>query len=362
MRTDFFRIFLTGSRAQALKYWLIVALLALTLCGGTLQLTTANAEAIKAPIAVVDEAATKETFTHYGKTREYRIFVPSGYNPAKPIPVVLIFHGYLSTDSLMPKMTGFNALAEKENFIAVYPEMTENRWLENVTPNDSSDEDVTFTRALIARLKKQFTVDPQRIFANGFSDGGFFTQRLACEMSTEIAAFSTVAATISESTSQTCQPRRPVPIQMFNGSKDPVVLWRGQFRRVRYAFRGAEILSVPQTITFWRHKNACHDAPYSEISLALAPKKEGVTITHYYGCKPGGSLEQVVIYGGGHTWPGSTQPESTIRLPFGRFFIGAQTKNPDASTMIWEFFKAHPLPLTSMPDFLSPPTMDDDRT
>lgn len=70
-------------------------------------------------------AATRSTTTVHsytqpgGLTRGYRLYVPAGLKPNRPVMVVL--HGCNQTAAEAEIATGFDALADKERFAVVYP-------------------------------------------------------------------------------------------------------------------------------------------------------------------------------------------------------------------------------------------------
>ena len=77
-------------------------------------------------------------------------------------------------------------------------------------------DDVGFIREVIARMERQASVDPGRIFATGMSNGAMMSWRLACELS-EIRAIAPVAGTDN---TPACKPSRPVPVIEFHALDD----------------------------------------------------------------------------------------------------------------------------------------------
>lgn len=281
---------------------------------------------------------------HQDKQRRYLLYTPSTYRPTEKTPLILAFHGYKGSSFQMMQMTGLNELAEKEGFLVLYPNAIRTQWYTASGPSDMKDEDVTFIKALLQKIQGERNIDPQRIYATGFSNGGFFTQRLACEMSDQIAAFATVAATIGVPLTETCHPSRPIPIQIINGTDDPIILWKGQIRRVKYAFRDAKITSVPQAVHFWQQQNMCSPFPKEKLVVHTALNQTGAQLSEYPNCKSPSAVEQVILYKGGHTWPGST-----YKVPIEHLIVGRQSMDIDANQVIWDFFKAHPLPQVASP-------------
>jgi len=58
---------------------------------------------------------------HPGGKRNYRLFVPTSYNPSTPTPLVLDFHGFYDTAVSEAKEDGLTMAAEQEGFIVAYP-------------------------------------------------------------------------------------------------------------------------------------------------------------------------------------------------------------------------------------------------
>jgi polyhydroxybutyrate depolymerase len=278
---------------------------------------------------------SKQQFPHQGLLRQLYLYQPRGYATTHPVPLVLIFHGYRSSGLDMIKLTAFNQLADQKGFLAVYPEAITDRWHTNSSPQDKTQVDVSFVHALIEQLKQTYSIDPKRIYAVGMSNGGFFTQRLACELPDQITAFASVAATIGVQEKESCHPTQIAPILMINGSQDPVVTWQGQIHRVRHAFRDSTITSVPQAIDFWRQQHHCDPTPQSQLLPNLyTTDHTRVKRVRYANCVPQGSVEQLIILGGGHTWPGSNQNTLLSHL-----LLGRNNQDISATQEIWRFFE-----------------------
>ena len=269
-----------------------------------------------------------------GLDRSYLLYTPLSYNPEKPMPVVIGFHGGTTTAQKFSQTTKFNQLAAQEGFIVVYPQGIDKNW------NDGRDvaglpsqDDVAFVSAVIDDIKKIRNIDSHRIYATGISNGGFFTQRLACQLSDKIAAFASVASTLAQPMSTRCNPNNPVSILLINSPDDKFVPWQGG-RMTRGL--GGYILSVPDTVRFWQQKNSC--SPQPDVQSVNNNKNDGtsIRISRYAQCKNGSEVILTTIYRGGHAWPsGLGQPQ---------WLVGRTSQKIDGSSYIWNFFKRHTLP------------------
>jgi polyhydroxybutyrate depolymerase len=80
---------------------------------------------------------------------------------------------------------------------------------------------------LIEELSASIDIDPDRIYATGFSNGAIMVYRLACELSDQLAAIGPVSATQILDDEQACHPGRSVPVIHFHGTADRLNPYEG---------------------------------------------------------------------------------------------------------------------------------------
>ncbi len=260
-------------------------------------------------------------------TRSYLLHVPENL-PHQPAPLVLVFHGGGGHASNMPRFTKFDNLADANGFIVAYPESFNKSWSD--TRGLSPADDVGFIRVLIAHLSKTLNLDPRRIYATGISNGGFFSQRLACELTGQFAAVASVAATMPDTLVPVCKPSRPISVMFMHGTKDPLVhIDGGAILRDR-----GRNVSLAEASSFWRKWDQTSSKP--DTQDIPDQSHDGTTVRRdtYGGGKQGTEVVVYTIAGGGHTWPGGAQ-----YLP--AMFVGKASKNLDATAAIWKFFAQH---------------------
>jgi polyhydroxybutyrate depolymerase len=197
----------------------------------------------------------------------------------------------------------------------------------------SPADDIAFVRALILNLDSSLPIDPKAIYATGISNGGFFSNRLACDLSDKIAAIASVAATMPETLLPVCNPSRPISVMYVHGKNDRIVhIEGGAVMRNR-----GSALSLAQAAKFWREWD--HTASNPQITELPDQVHDGTSIRRetYAGGAQGTEVVVYVIDGGGHTWPGASQ-----YLPV--FMVGKASQNMDATKVIWEFFQKHRRP------------------
>jgi len=87
--------------------------------------------------------------------------------------------------------------------------------------------------------------------------------------------------------------------------------------------------SIPEWTANWARRNRCGPNP---VESAAAPD---VTRLEYTDCADEASVMLYTIKGGGHTWPGGT--------PMPEWLVGPTTRSIDATSVMWAFFREHPL-------------------
>jgi len=298
------------------------------------------------PVGNPQDSIAKDTLNSSislgGLERTYLLYIPSSYEPTKPIPVVFLFHGGGGTGQGMERLTlgGLNRIADREGFIIVYPDGIEKHWndgrgLQAYRAHRENIDDVGFISALIDHLIRTLNVDATRIYAAGISNGGQFSQRLACELSDRIAAIGVVAIQLPEHLPSSCAPKRPVSVLMMPGTEDPLVPWEGGEIGFKRGRKFGRVLSVSESIRFWTMKNKCPSSPMITYEPDRDPKDGTRVRRESYGpCSQETETLLYAIEGGGHTWPGGDQ-----YLP--AWMIGRTSRDIDAHEVIWEFFKRH---------------------
>ncbi|MCC6801880.1 MAG: alpha/beta fold hydrolase [Anaerolineae bacterium] len=256
--------------------------------------------------------------------RVYQVYIPERYN-GDPTPLVIVMHGAGGDGASTESLTGFDALADRENFVVVYPDGINNAWNDNRpgNPRISVVDDVRFLDNIIVFMERSLNIDPLRVYATGYSMGGMMSYRAGCELPRRFAAVASVASTMPLYLLENCDSTLPIPVLVVQGTDDPVIPWTG----IPNAY-----LSAAQTIGFWRDHNACAEDFAIEVLPDSAPDDYTVVMRQ----QMNGCAADVMLYGvyfGGHTWPG--HPISV------NFNLGLTTQDIDATELIWAFFSSH---------------------
>lgn len=236
--------------------------------------------------------------------RPFDVFVPTGYDPATPMPLMLMLHGYTGTGDRQESYVQFEPLAESRGFLYVTPDGTEDRsgaqfW--NATDaccafgNDPPD-DAAYLMSIIEEVSAEYSVDPKAIFLAGHSNGGFMSYRMACEHADTIAGIASLAgATFADPAD--CSPTEPVSVLQIHGTNDDVISYNGG------ALLGNTYPSAQETVAFWATHNGCGATPsIAPDVLDLDRSIDGAEsdTQAFGGCEQGAQVELWTIDAGSH--------------------------------------------------------------
>jgi polyhydroxybutyrate depolymerase len=273
-----------------------------------------------------------------GRERCYLLYVPPGYDPGKPVPVVFSLHGFASNPKEQQKYSRWERLADVEGFLVVYPKgsSTPLRWNEGPGTRIETVDDAQFVRDMIADLSAIATVDPARTYVTGFSNGGSMAYQLGCRLADRVAAVGVVAGVGPEPPGG-CNPTRPMPLIAFVGASDPLAGGLGAPTWLIDLMLNVSVeIMAPspaseQVIAEQAERNECSPTPETIPASGTVPGE--VHGIRYTGCQDNAEVILYTIDGGGHGWPGGPS------IPL----LGEASGAIDASVVMWAFFKEHPL-------------------
>jgi polyhydroxybutyrate depolymerase len=175
-----------------------------------------------------------------GKTRRYLLVEPSAFVPAKKYPVVLVMHGDGGEASGFHQGYSFER-ASGDDAILAYPDGLGFTWdLETLSDN----RDVKLAEAIFDELAKRFPVDRSRLFATGYSSGGFLANVIACQRNGLLRAIASNAGGAPYKQAQTwpngyakCPGQAPTAMLALHGEDDyGVTLSSGRFSAEYWAY------------------------------------------------------------------------------------------------------------------------------
>jgi polyhydroxybutyrate depolymerase len=266
------------------------------------------------------------TIMSSGLAREYLLHVPTNYDRTKPTPLVISLHGGALWPAAQRRIDRWDRVADAHGFILVYPSGVSGRgpraWSAGREPGLTRD--VRFISDLIDTLRAAYLIDTARIYASGLSNGGGMAFALSCRLSERIAAIGVVSTAIFLPWSG-CGAGRAVPLVVFQGTADRAIPYHGGTSWV-----APDVFpDVPAWTARWAVRNRCDLTP---VERGVAP--DVVRIEHP-DCAGHSAVVLYRIEGGGHTWPGGE--------PLAEWFVGRTSQGIDATGVMWQFFREHPL-------------------
>jgi len=271
-------------------------------------------------------AQVNQSFVFDGLVRTYVVYLPQSYQAGDHLPLMIALHGLTQSGNSMMGFSNFNAVADTGNFIVVYPDGVGNAWNVGFSGGSTAD-DVGFISALIDTLAAHYQINTERVYACGFSNGGFLSYRLACELTHRIAAIGPVAGTMTDGSAAGCQPEFPIPVLHIHGTADIVVSYNGGFGNQ----------SVNQVLDLWNGFDGCPADPVIVNLPDIVAEGSTVQRLTWSPCLQGVQIQHLKVINGGHTWPGSV----------GTTGFGNTNRDINASSEIWNFVKQYSLPHVS---------------
>lgn len=267
------------------------------------------------------------TFRHDGLERSYRLYVPEGLSRFPgPRPLVLVLHGGGGSSREVRYATRgrFDALAEENGFLVLYPDAVRRVW--DTGSGEISyglrprRDDHGFLAALIAAVTRDHPVDRSRVFATGVSRGGMMAYALACDTPGLLRAIAPVAMPLPAAEARDCASGAPLGVLLIHGRADPYVPYGGGAINLGKRDRD-RVLSTEETMAVFARRNGCDGM--------VAERVGSVERRSLTGCAVPTGFDSVG--GGGHGWPGGRKA-----LPGGR--AGPVNTDISAPDEIWSFF------------------------
>jgi polyhydroxybutyrate depolymerase len=246
-----------------------------------------------------------------GGARPVTVRVPTGYDPGKPAPLVMMLHGYGSANILTETYFGMSTLADEHGFFYVAPNGTfdssDHRFW-NATDaccdmDHTGIDDVGYLTSLIADVRATYNIDPARIYVMGHSNGGFMSHRLACDHAEIFAAIASYAGAVWSDPTK-CQPSAPVGVLQVHGTADTEVLYDGNLPEAGPPPAGV-YPGAKQTVATWAQKNGCGGS-LTDTGAPTHVDVDGTgnetNVARYSGCTANGAAELWTVNGAPHVF------------------------------------------------------------
>ena len=252
--------------------------------------------------------------------------------PGQPLPVLFAFHGGGGNASSAANLYGLVEEAERRGYLAIFPEGSgvlggpPTFMLETWNGGsccgyamENGVDDVQFFADALAKVGTLWTVDADRVFLTGMSNGAMMSYRIAAERPELVRAIAPVAGSFEAPG----PPRGPVSVFAFHGLLDGNV-----------PFQGGVGTGPSQTDFNSQLDSLLPFLAAASATLLPAP----VVIGQAQIFVAPGSGDAHVLYAllldGGHTWPGSAGSPLNPAEPV--------HQDVSATELMFDFFELHP--------------------
>ncbi|MDC3309081.1 prolyl oligopeptidase family serine peptidase, partial [Crocinitomicaceae bacterium] len=241
-----------------------------------------------------------------GIQREYIYYHPGSAPPN--CPLVFVCHGYTGSAEGIMNYSEFNQLADQYGFAVCYPQGIEDgggNTFFNVGydfQNNETVDDVAYLQNLNSYFQNAYSLDADKVFCTGMSNGGDLCYMLACQASETFRGVAPIAGMIMQDIMDDCNPTSEVSILEVHGTQDNVTYFDGDPNNID---GWGAYPSIPETITFFN--NLFGLQLISTEDFPNINTNDGSTVSsEKYGSS--NSCTEVWLYtvsGGGHDWPGA---------------------------------------------------------
>lgn len=288
---------------------------------------------VSAPANAIGTRSERSLVTPDGRTRRYRIYVPSVIPSGTSVPLVIALHGGLGTSSQFEASSGLNGFAESNGFIAVYPDGIGNQpdgsgfqtWNGGYCCGPAatqSIDDITFIRNVVTDLRNSLPVNSSRVYALGHSNGGILSYRIACEMSDVVAAIGVQAGS---NVVTDCRPALPVSVFHLHGTSDtnvPINGGKGSGLSTTVFVSARSAVDAMATV------DGCNVAS----PRSLITSNSDVTALSWTNCKSNSEVRLVTVKNATHAWMGHAAQSAGSAS-----YVGDPYPNLDATRALLSF-------------------------
>ena len=270
--------------------------------------------------------------------RTFSAYIPSGELSSPELIIAL--HGSMGTGKQMQEMSAyqFDRLADQKKCIVIYPDGYKKNWNDcRKVPKDDAHtkniDDVRFIAKLIEMCCSKWHVNPKKVYAVGFSNGGHMCFRLAIEIPDKLTGIAVIGASMPAPEVSKCSPaHKNVAVMIVNGTADPINPFDGGMVRLFFVFSKGEVISSTESAKAWLKTEELGGQLISEQLEDRDPSDQTRIERLSW---PSSKVCLYIVHNGGHTIPGGKQ-----YLPM--FLVGRVSRDINMAEEAWRFFHLKP--------------------
>ncbi len=240
--------------------------------------------------------------------RLFYYYVPSTYTPSKPLPFIIYFHGY-SGDWTQGVKLNQTVDAENNGYIIAFGRGTPNSAPPHYLGWNGGRcclfnpailvDDVTYAKTVVRLVSERVAIATDRIYAMGWSNGGFLGERLGCEAWDVFAGVAVDASAViignsSEDGLAQCDAAfngGHIDYIHFHGTQDTIVPWIGGPNNPVHCPSALENLSR------WVTRAGCDN-----VQMETYNDGKNFTNIRWPNCRDNTSVELMTVWYGTHFW------------------------------------------------------------
>jgi poly(hydroxyalkanoate) depolymerase family esterase len=275
----------------------------------------------------------REAYANRAGNREYRLYVPSCYT-GQGLPMIVMLHGGTQTADDFAAGTRMNELAERHQFLVVYPEQSikvnPRRYWSWFQPADQKrgKGEPSLIADLTNHLIEEYAVERGRVYVAGFSAGAAMAAVMAAcypDVYAGVGVHSGLAyGAANDVTSALAVMKQGVPASKLpDGGRVPLIVFHGDEDPI------VDHVNAQCLVDVRLHAATRQRVQYPRlITTEQVPDGRRYTRTVFVDAKRNPYVELWTIHGGGHAWSGGS-PRGSYTDPRG----------PNASAELLRFFE-----------------------
>jgi polyhydroxybutyrate depolymerase len=257
--------------------------------------TTSTPTTVPVNTAFTDVASQTEptfrTLTVTGKDpRTYYLNVPANYSKGTPLPLLLAFHSRTTNAKELIRSTWISEFINDMGFVlatingSVHEYSSWNAGTCCTPATDFKEDDVELSSLIIDSISSTYSIDPNRIWALGHSNGGMMSYRLACDLSDKISGVAIVGGALMD---DSCTPSKPVSLLHIHGDNDETIPFTGGGK--------FDVPDIQTSVIKPNSKFSCDTAP-NEIAAQVRVNQI------VWNCEHGAQTKLMNYLDNGHEW------------------------------------------------------------